>query len=688
MSDYDREYEAFQIFEQVREGENSPGEADSCRREGSSEKIRPRESSWGRAAGYRSAFGESSGQGKADGKEPFSSAGFADEAPYYEIEYDSCPLPGVGRFVKRKGIPAGAPAPEQKTGSESILPVFAKSQRVEAPVRDPVREQFGQMRDIARRNQYRYYENSRFYDGKIRRENSRIFYEQGMFMKDFEDHYEKEVPFSSYFPDYQSMGYEQLRTYFTWRTRVRQGEIRETSLSYAFLYLYELLNQIGVADVKEGPGRILAFWLAVRERQGAIGKYVLRWLKDYHIYYELPWTFGEFIAQNALEAYYPELSDQEDRFESLCAISRYDLRKSSFYQEERRELIKDCFCFVFRRLEEIFGHRGLSLEQMIFRPAQNMPVWTPFKDALFYVQERALREAAWVLPGEEASSPAREGEGRRERLVKLSEREIYLCRDGSWTFYKTLTTESGKRLLGFVMKQMELHLRRLVSFKYRISPAKPDPSLEKTLLEAGIDLERETREATLAFYREATRTVVSVNPDRLRQIRREAMMTQERLAVPEEETGPGEPKGQEPGPGKAAQEPAGKEAFGQAKSPPLPGGEEEPSGLSPAFHQETLPAQAPLQENPWTELGRALTDREREALLAIWKKEGGLEQFAQGCGVMPEVLAEGINEKAMDLVGDTLLDGEFLLYEDYLEQVEEMLTAVSGRALDACGERA
>ena len=40
---------------------------------------------------------------------------------------------------------------------------------------------------------------------------------------------------------------------------------------------------------------------------------------------------------------------------------------------------------------------------------------------------------------------------------------------------------------------------------------------------------------------------------------------------------------------------------------------------------------------------------------------------------MLEVLAEGINEKAADVVGDGILDNEFAFYEDYLEEVRKML---------------
>jgi len=547
MGKYDREYEAFQIFQQVRQEKEA-------------------------------------------------------EVPFYEIEYDSCPLPGVGKFV-------------------------LKSQKVDAPVKDEIREKFNRMRDIARKNQYLYYENSRFYDKKIRQENSKIFYEQGRFMEDFEDHYDKEVPFSAYFPSYQAMDYEQLRTYFTWRTKVRQGEIADTSTSYIFLYLYELLNQIGVRDEREGVEKLTGFWLSVRDRQGSVGKYVLRWLKDYHVYYELPWSFREFIDNNGLGAYYPEFTDPEDNFELFCSVSKYDIRKSVFYGEGRQALIKDCFHFTLRHLKQVFAHKGLDLEALIFQPAKNMPQWTPFKDALFYPVKR-----------------------QRERRVVLSEKEIYLCSNNNWTFNTTLTTESGKRLVGYIMKQMESVLRRAVKYKYKISPGSMNGPTEEMLERAGIGLEAEVKKATLEFYRERTKTVVSVDPDRLRQIRREALKTQEKLTVPEEEEGVallGRPV-----------------VLEEAASPVF---FREPS-LSPAQKQE------PGQKSPWTDFRNALTEVEREALGILWKGERDIRQFAQSQGIMPEVLAEGINEKAMDHVGDGLLDGELAIYEDYRDQIEKILS--------------
>ena len=583
MGKYDREYEAFRIFEQVRK-----------EREGDAPSVPEK-------------------AGKAE-------LSLEADVPFYEIEYDACPLPGVGKFV-------------------------LKSQKVEAPPRDEVREKFNQMRDIARKNQYLYYENSRFYDKRIRQENSKIFYEQGRFMEDFEDDYEKEVPFSAYFPSYQMMGYEQLRTYFTWRTRLRKGKIADTSASYLFLYLYELLNQIGVRSEQEGLERLMDFWLALG-RQGAVGRYVLRWLKDYHVYYELPWTLKEFIDKNGLNAYYPELLNHGDHFALLSGISKYDLRKSVFYGDGREGMIRDCFRFVFDRLRQVFVDKGLDLETMIFQPAKNMPQWTPFKDALFY--------------------PAK---NQRDRQVVLSEKEIYVCSGNRWTFNTTLTTESGKRLMGYIMKLMESVLRKTVRFKYKISPGSLNGQEAEALKRAGIDLEKEVRGAVSEFYREATKTVVSVDPDRLRRIRQEALQTQEKLTVPEEEETftalclPGEaPALSGQGKETALPWPDANREKAANPVPNEPGPEEE---TSPAF------ADSGQEDNPWQNLKAALTQTELEALLILWEN-GDIKAFADSRKVMLEVLAEGINEKAMDCVGDGLLDEELVIYEEYREQIREI----------------
>jgi hypothetical protein len=522
---------------------------------------------------------------------------------YYEIEYDSCSIPGVGKFV-------------------------LKAQKIEPPEKDEVRELFHQMRDIAREDRSLFSAGSRFFDQKTRQENAKIFYKQGLFMKDFTDRYAEPIPYSSYFPYYQMMGYEQLRTYFTWRTEVRKGNVAQTSLSYAFLYIYELLNNIGADNPQDGLDQLMSFWKAFRVYDKTIDRYILRWLKDYHIYYGLPQSFKAFADKNGLTQHYPKMADMDNRFDLFCAISKYDIRKSAFFAGDNAKLSTDCFYCVIGKLRQVFIENGIDFEESIFQPTKKISVWTPFKDALFY---------PWMK--------------QTDRRVVLSENEIYICSRNKWTFSTILTTESGRQLIGYVMKQMESALRKAVKYKFKLSAnvdAVTHAAVGK-LNEAGLSLETIVSDAVAAFYREATKTVVRVDRGALTKIRQEALATQEKLIVTD-----------------------GEEQIASVAVPldlNLPAFPDMPPMLPPDHEP------APMSD-AWEGFKNALTATEIEALSAALHGETEIRKFAGECGMMPEVLVDGINGKAMDFIGDSLMDEEFFLYDDYRDQLKELVGCV------------
>ena len=112
-----------------------------------------------------------------------------------------------------------------------------------------------------------------------------LFYRQGLLMADFEDDCPYNGTFKSYFPTYNAMSDRQLRGYFTWRAQVRRGTVEETSTSFAFLYLYELICGIGVDDPLEGFNKIKAFWDAYRAFEPGIDRFARVWLQDYAVFH-------------------------------------------------------------------------------------------------------------------------------------------------------------------------------------------------------------------------------------------------------------------------------------------------------------------------------------------------------------------------------------------------------------------
>ncbi len=536
------------------------------------------------------------------------------EEMFYEIEYDSCPIPGVGKFVLRP-------------------------QKLQEPQRDEKRELFGQMRELARA--YRStYDSSRFFDQRVQHNNAIIFYKQGLFMKDVTDDYSGQAPFSQYFPNYQMMGYEQLRTYFTWRTQFRQGHVADISLSYAFLYLYELLANIGVSDPKEGLQQIMNFWTAFRSYNKSIDKYVLRWLKDYHIYYELPHSFKDFLETNHLSGHYPNMVDTGDSFDLFCSISKYDIRKSAFYTGDQVKLTRECFSFVIDHLKQVFADRGIPFDEAIFQPTRKLTEWKPFKDALFH---------PWLK--------------QADRRIVMSENEIYLCHNNKWSFSTVITSEGGRQLIGYLMKQMEVALRGLTKYKAKLTANINTVTHEAVgiLNKAGLSLESIINDAVSRFYREATKTVVRVDQEALSRIRQEALIVQEKLIVPEQDPPflPDTPYLPDTAflPDISVQQPDLLSRTAMQDKPAMVTPEVLPSSLS----------------DPWVRLKRELTEIELKALSPLLLGEKELKKYADECGIMLEVLVEGINEKALDYVGDNLIDEAFVLYDDYIEEVKELI---------------
>ena len=93
------------------------------------------------------------------------------------------------------------------------------------------------------------------------------FYRQGMFMQDYIDSIPWTEEFNCYYPTYHDMSVTQLRGYFSWRSKVRNGVLEQISSSAVYVYLYELLNEIGCTSPEDSFQKMIAFrkgtWIPV-----------------------------------------------------------------------------------------------------------------------------------------------------------------------------------------------------------------------------------------------------------------------------------------------------------------------------------------------------------------------------------------------------------------------------------------
>jgi hypothetical protein len=498
------------------------------------------------------------------------------------------------------------------------------------------RARFDQMRAIARhRSLPRMDFNAVFYNQEQRDALALIFLRQARFMEDFKDNYSKAVPFSSYYPVYQMMNYEQLRTYFTWRTRVREGHVGQASVSYAFLYVYELINQIGTGGHMQGLQMLLDFRNAFSQFDNALDKHIIRWFKDYHVYYNIP-GYVDFINRNGFTPLtgartYASMDGEESRFAFYNAISNYNIAGGGYFNDENAALIREACLHVMDELAGAVNGLAGGFNTLLFPGSPPKLAWKPFAHALF------------VPDG-----------GRPESMTVLAYDEVYIYRKQAWT--SRGVKHGNRRLIGYIFKKIDECLRRQTRFHRGLTAElnTVDGDTLRTLQLHRLYLDKFVEERTAAFFAEKNKVVVSVDKNALVKIREEALETQERLTVEE-----------------------GSVRVDSLQPPQHRSDIDEPLVEQQAGGVQRVDAyQAPVpeQSDPWAAFIISLTTVEREALRVVLNG-GSLKDYADSQSVMAEVLTEGINEKAVDAVGDTLMeyDGQAMVYEEYIDSLKAYL---------------
>ena len=482
---------------------------------------------------------------------------------------------------------------------------------------DPIKDKFLEMRRI-------------FYDNPYSNNDSRLFYHQAKFMEDFQDDYPGYEDFSMYYPNYQHMGYEQLRTYFTWRTQARQGQHTPINLSYIFVHIYELLANIGVQTPAQGLEKLLALWKALRNHAPALDKYLPSWLKDYHIYYGLP--FVDFVREHDLVSHYPEIylyeAGADMCLELWSGISKYDITKSNFYNGGNEALMRDCFYAVVEAVKAFCISRKTRLEELLAQETYRLLQWRPFTQALFH---------PW--------------NNQPDRKVELNNQEKYYCVNNHWMADITLPHTNRGDIAGYIIKKTEECLRKAVKHNRQIKAYTKSVSRSfrglKKLGFTRATLDKVIEKAVLEYHQSTKRTVVVVDTGNLERIRKEALGTQDLLALPEDVV-------------EAMKVGEGSDANTSVDTPePLP-----------KINTEPQPSDS---LEGWSALKSNLTPTEAEALRIILKDSAGLKSHADANNIMQEVLIDSINEKANDHIGDNIIDDNFEIYEDYVQQATETI---------------
>ena len=479
----------------------------------------------------------------------------------------------------------------------------------------------------------------------IGKRRQQIFYQQAMLMKDYEDSYRFPGTVHHYYPTYSSLDDRELRGYFGWRTRMRHGDLEAESLSYAYLYIYELLDQIGVADPEDGYDKLSSFFADYAQLDARIERYKSKWLQDYVVYYDLgqellppDWDVRWDKDIAVLSSVHEHGGNGDavpgrdiDIFRAMADVSQYDITGSNFYKglsadgepgEQRyREAMETVAPRVFARISGHYSRRRkVTLIEDYFGHSGTVR-YVPFAEAMFY-----------------------SGPDPREFDYRLSPLRALHCRQGRWSVTGYAHPPGRNRKMDILMRAVDFGVRDFYKYPQGSTKAAKEKWISRIILE-------ECRRYD-AEYKRRQELNITFDYSRLAGIRKDADSTRDKLIVDENTDDISA---------------AADNSTGSSAS-------ESDYAIGPGSRDRIPAPEAVIDTRAEADTSSVLLDPDEKRLVSCLL-EGGDLSWMQERGLMLSVLADSINEKLYDEFADTVIDGgeEPSIINDYREDVRKLL---------------
>ena len=488
-----------------------------------------------------------------------------------------------------------------------------------------------------------------------------LFYRQGLLMADFEDDCPYNGTFKSYFPTYNAMSDRQLRGYFTWRAQVRRGNIEETSTSFAFLYLYELICGIGVDDPLDGFDKIKAFWDAYRAFEPGIDRFARVWLQDYAVFHGLdPRLLRDsktvmfdnalielrHAARDLAPAQAPSgqtakrrktseptlpLPPDEAREERLMAainaLSTYNLNNSRLDRGHHLDL-RHVACAVYVRMARYYDtHRKTGIVASLFGEETAMP-YTMFASAVFFAPER-----------------------HEDCEYRLDPIHIYRCQNGFWECMRIHGSRQKSSKLGEIMRACDQRLRLALDPSHPLKEEKVPKYLAKIIDDEIV--------AWLSWNATHQPVKIDIDLSQLGHIRSAAAQTREALLIDEEREDDTTADVEEADSGQPEAEPVANMIVEPVAAPMEQDEADEPTISTEQFGVVApllAPAPAPATAMS-ADTASALVPAAEGYLRALLEQNAAQAASAVARSDQSEdMLVDSINEALFDLVGDTVIE--------------------------------
>ena len=378
---------------------------------------------------------------------------------------------------------------------------------------------------------------------------AKLFFEQARVAEDYEDDFVYEGNFFKYYPTYASMNNDQLRGYFTWRTKVRGGVVECAPLSFAFVYVYELLCGIGTTPGEQGLADLHRFGAAFCKASPYDGnqlmRYLRNWTHDYAIYHGLPSRLEPSLEKGADEALVTLIAAEhallnaaglEPKTPNAAVAGKRPsnaellgaLSSAATYRLDHARLAKDEPELLAQVTADVF-------EALVMHCARRRK--TDFVEGM-YGFSYAVPHTMY------ASAVFYEPTPHPDCTVAVSPLESYVCRDGRWYHRLALEVTDRNSELGRCLHGIDYELRRQLDYAYPLKQRSVPKYVERMIQKAvaarlkeraqAAEAKRLEEEARRLAEEEAEKRRIKIDRSKLGGIRAAAAQTREALLTDEE----------------------------------------------------------------------------------------------------------------------------------------------------------
>ena len=280
----------------------------------------------------------------------------------------------------------------------------------------------------------------------------------------------------------------------------------------AYLYLYELLNGIGVCSPEEALEKMRAFeagFLDAGFGDAAMRGNLHRWMLDYGVLHGVPAEqlrplIDPIVLQKdeALAVLRePEGQDDEAVFSALCGMSGKKLEQSPMVKRNEQQG-KHLFAAVWRTALQMGAEDGRDFFAACFGEPKAFP-WYPLANAVYWTEEP-----------------------HPETDYHLDNCRTYRCRGGVWREQRYDSLSFDRQRLQTLLREADRLLRKELKTGHYLREM-PGDTWAAVYTEAAIQAERQ---AAI----EAARPKITLDLSSLDQIRQDAQATRDSLLTEEE----------------------------------------------------------------------------------------------------------------------------------------------------------